>query len=79
MEAPCIADHHVKKEDFEVVGEVALIAHRSLLHACIQQELVELTCGGQVTRSQEQSQEWIRACDQTLARLISCIHFTKDH
>ena len=79
VETQCIDDHQLKKNDFEVVGELVLSAHRSCCNAYILPDLVELTCCGQVTRSQEQSLKWNRAFDQKLAQLTSYIHFTNSH
>ena len=75
METQCIDDHQLKKNDFEVVGELVLSAHRSCCKAYILPDLVELTCCGQVTRSQEQSLKWNRAFDQRLAQLTSLHSF----
>ena len=52
---PCIDDYQLKREDFEVVGELGSVCAQSFFeHVCVSTELVNLTFCGQLTNSQEQ-------------------------
>ena len=74
---PCVDDHPLKDDDFEVGGELALVCAQIVLKwlqsAIVGRPVIPWT----VNTVPRAVTRWNRACDQRCARLIGYIHFAK--
>ena len=68
---PCIDDHLIPAEEFDVKGELSAIAARVVLKALYVARIVRLDVVWSVTRR-------TAACDRRLHRLISFVHHTTE-
>ena len=72
MRTPCVDDYHLKRQDFEVVGDLALVCAQTVLK-CV--------CCARICWADILSRavtKWNRGCHQRLARLTRYFHSTKD-
>ena len=60
VETPCTVDHHLKKDDFELVGALALVFLEIVLKCQFLPKVVGRIFCGQVTHSQEQVEQSLR-------------------
>ena len=76
---PCLDDHQMKPEDFEVKGELTAIADRIVLKALYLARVNRSDILWTVNVLAREVTKWNVACDKRLHRLMCYIHFTRDH
>ena len=76
---PCIDDHLIPVEEFEVKGVLAPVAARIVLMALYFTRLARLDLMWTVNLLAREVTMWTAACDRRLHRLISYMHCAKDH
>ena len=75
---PCINDHIIPPEEFEVKGELSAIAARVVLKAFYVARIARLGFVWSVNMLAREVTRWTAACDRRLHRLISFMHHTQD-
>ena len=78
-ETPCIDDHQIKPEDFEVVGELASICARVVLKCLYLARIGRPDLLWTVNILARAVTKWTKACDKRLEKLISYIWHTRDY
>ena len=76
---PCMDDHQLTKDDFEIVRELADVCPQLGTNVFTLHESVDQTPHGQSMHWLELSPKWNRACEKRLARLISYLKCTSSH
>jgi len=76
---PCIDDHMIPPEEFQVKGELSPIAARVVLKALYVARIARLDVMWAVNMLAREVTRWNAACDWRLHRLISFLHHTKFH
>ena len=75
---PCIDDHQIPPEEFEVKGELSPIAARVVLKALYVARIARMVIMWAVSMLARDVTRWTAACDRRLHRLISFMHHSKD-
>ena len=76
---PCIDDHLIPVEEFQVKGVLAPVAARIVLMALFFARLARMDVMWTVNLLAREVTRWNAACDRRLHRLICFLHHTKDH
>ena len=75
---PCIDDHLIPPEEFEVKGELSAIAGRDVLEALYVVRISRLDFMWSVNMLAREVTCWTAACDRRLHRRIAFMHHTQD-
>jgi hypothetical protein len=76
---PCIDDHQIPPEEFEIKGHLSSIAARVVLKALYVARISRMDIMWAVNALAREVTRWNAACDRRLHRLISYMHHTQDH
>ena len=76
---PCIDDHQIPPEEFEVKGHLSPVAARVVLKALYVARIARYDIMWAVNMLAREVTRWTAACDRRLHRLISYMHHTVEH
>ena len=77
--SPCMDDHQFKEEENESVEELSTVCSQIGLKCLYLARTGRPDFLSSVNKFARAVTKWTKACDQRLARLISCIHHTSEY
>ena len=76
---PCLDVHQFKKEELDSVGGLSAVFSQFCLESLFLARIGRPDILWSVNNLARSVSKWTEACDQRLARLISCVHHTNDY